>query len=55
MGENVFLYRSIRKDRDHIDGVNRYIRRSELAAMSYGQLLERLLELRREESYGRAA
>lgn len=55
MGENVFLYRSIRNGQDHRGGVNRYIRRSELAAMSYGQLLERLLELRREESYGRAA
>lgn len=55
MGDDVLLYRSIRNAHDHKGGHNHYIRRVELANLSYAQLLERLCRLRKETAYERAA
>lgn len=55
IGEDVLLYRSIRSLKDHKGGHNNYISRSELAHMSYAQLMNRLLALKKDVSYERAA
>lgn len=55
IGENTLLYRSVRNLKDHRGGYNRYVSRMELANMSYEQLLGRLLELKKEAGYERAA
>ena len=55
MGENVLLYRTIRSLKDHKGGRNNYISRRELARMSYADLMNRLLAVRKEVSHERAA
>ncbi len=55
VGQNVLLYRTIRNLKDHRGGYNRYISRMELANMSYEKLVDRLLELKKEVGYERAA
>ena len=55
IGSDVLLYRSVRNLKDHRGGYNHYITRLELANMSYEQLLNRLLALRKDVSYGCAA
>ena len=54
-GQDVVLYRSIRNLKDHKGGYNNYITRQELSRMSYQQLLNRLLLLRKDADYERAA
>ena len=54
-GQNVLLYRSIRNLKDHRGGYNHFISRLELANMGYAALLNRLLALRKDVSYERAA
>lgn len=54
-GQNVLLYRTVRNLKDHRGGYNRYISRTELANMSYEQLLGRLLTLKKDVDYERAA
>ena len=50
------LYRTIRHSRDYTGGHNRWLTRHDLARMSYRQLLDMFLSLRREaDSYERAA
>lgn len=54
--EHVLYYRAIRNIRDYTGGHNRYISRSELARLDYGQLLDRLSALRKGGAFcGRAA
>ena len=53
--QNALLFRSIRSLKDHSGGYNHYITRLELANMRYADLLNRLLVLRKEVSYERAA
>ena len=53
--QDVLLFRSIRSLNDHQGGYNNYVTRSELATMSYQQLLNRLLLLRKDADYERAA
>ena len=55
IGQDVLLYRSVRNRKDHRGGYNHYISRVELAGMSYEQLLDRLLTLRKDVAYERAA
>lgn len=55
MGENVLLYRTIRNMKDHKGGHNNSISRRELARMSYAELLERLLSVKRNAKHERAA
>lgn len=55
MGEQVVLYRTIRKVRDYKGGYNQYLRRSDLLCTSYPALLNVLVRLRKEDSYVRAA
>ena len=54
-GRNVLLYRGIRHPKDHCGGYNHFVTRLELANMDYATLLNRLLALRKDESYERAA
>ena len=54
-GQDVLLYRSVRNQKDHRGGYNHFITRLELANMGYEQLLNRLLSLRKDVSYERAA
>ena len=54
-GQNVLLYRSVRNLKDHRGGYNHYITRMELANLSYERLLNRLLTLRKDVDYERAA
>ena len=53
--QNVLLYRSIRSLNDHKGGYNNYVTRSELETMSYAELLNRLLTMKKEPRYERAA
>ena len=53
--QNVLLYRSIRSLNDHKGGYNNYVIRSELETMSYAELLNRLLTMKKEPRYERAA
>ena len=53
--QDVLLYRSIRSLNDHKGGYNNYVTRSELATMSYAELLNRLLTMKKEPRYERAA
>lgn len=53
--QDVLLFRSIRSLKDHKGGYNNYVTRSELATMSYEQLLNRLLTMKKEPRYERAA
>ena len=55
VSQNVLLYRSIRSTNDHKGGYNNYVTRSELGTMSYEQLLNRLLTMKKEPRYERAA
>ena len=55
MGENVLLYRTIRNMKDHKGGYNNFISRRELARMSYAELLERLLSVKRNAKHEWAA
>ena len=56
VGEDVFLYRTIRNINDHKGGYNRYLTLHDLEKLSYGQLLDTLSELRKDENgYERAA
>lgn len=55
ISQDVLLYRSIRSLKDHKGGYNNYVTRSELATMSYEQLLNRLLTMKKEPRYERAA
>ena len=55
MGENVLLYRTIRNMKDHKGGYNNFISRRELVRMSYAELLERLLSVKRNAKHERAA
>ena len=55
IGSDVLLYRSVRNLKDHQGGYNHYITRLELANMSYEQLLNRLLALRKDVPYECAA
>lgn len=54
-GQNVLLYRSIRSLKDHKGGYNSYVSRSELETMRYEDLLSRLLTVKKESRYVRAA
>lgn len=54
-GQNVLLYRSVRNLKDHRGGYNHYITRMELANLSYERLMNRLLTLRKDVDYERAA
>ena len=54
IGQDVLLYRSVRNLRDH-RGYNHYITRMELANLSYEELLNRLLMLRKDMDHERAA
>lgn len=54
-GGNVLLYRTIRDLYDHKGGYNHWLTRSQLATLSYEELLDILSALRRESAYGRAA
>ena len=54
-GQDVLLYHTIRSISDHKGGHNHYISRIELANMSYAQLLNRLLALKKDVRYERAA
>lgn len=53
--QDVLLYRSIRSLNDHKGGYNNYVTRSELETMSYAELLNRLLTMKKEPRYERAA
>lgn len=54
--ERVLLYRTVKSVNDHTGGRNIYLNCGELERLSYGQLLDRLLALRKEAmSYERAA
>ena len=53
--QDVLLYRSIRSLKDHKGGYNNYVTRSELETMSYAELLNRLLTMKKEPRYERAA
>ena len=54
--DNVVLYRSIRDLHDHKGGYNRFLSVRELRHLSYGELLDRFLTVRRDGGvYGRAA
>jgi len=55
MGENVLLFREIRNTKDHKGGYNRFISRRELSHMSYAEILNRLLSLKRGKSNELAA
>lgn len=55
ISQNALLYRSIRNLKDYKGGYNNFVTRSELATMSYEQLLERLLTLKKEPRYEWAA
>ncbi|MFR8004523.1 MAG: hypothetical protein ACLU6E_02055 [Dysosmobacter welbionis] len=56
VGEDVFLYRTIRNINDHKGGYNRYVKLRDLKKLSYGQLLDLLSELRKDgNGYERAA
>lgn len=56
IGEDVFLYRTIRNINDHKGGYNRYLKLSDLKKLSYVQVLDTLSELRKDgNSYERAA
>ena len=55
ISQDVLLYRSIRSLKDHKGGYNNYVTRSELETMSYEQLLTRLLTMKKEPRYERAA
>lgn len=54
-GVDTVLYRSIRHVRDYKGGHNQFVSRSELATMSYDQFLNRLLTVRKDAVYERAA
>lgn len=54
-GVDTVLYRSIRHVRDYNGGHNQFVSRSELASMSYDQFLNRLLTVRKDAVYERAA
>ena len=50
------MYRTIRNINDHKGGYNRYLTLHDLEKLSYGQLLDTLSELRKDENgYERAA
>ena len=55
MGQDLLLYRTVRHIKDYKGGYNNFVGRREFARMSYAQLLNRLLSLRKVESYERAA
>lgn len=55
MGENVLLYRTIRSLKDHKGGHNNYICCRDLDRMSYAELLECILSLRKAPNDERAA
>lgn len=56
VGENVFLYRTIRNLGDHKGGYTHHLKLRDLKKLSYGQLLGVLSELNKEGAgYGRAA
>ena len=55
MGENILLYRTIRNMKDHKGGYNNFVSRRELTRMSYAELLERLLSVKRYTNHERAA
>lgn len=56
VGEDVFLYRTIRNINDHKGGYNRYVKLRDLKKLSYGHLLNLLSELRKDgNGYERAA
>ncbi len=55
MGQNLLLYRTVRHIKDYKGGYNNFVARRELSRMSYAELLNRLLALRKVESYERAA
>ena len=55
MAGNVLLYRTVRNMKDYKGGYNRFLNRRELARMSYSQLLNTLLALRKEVAYDWAA
>ena len=54
-GQDVMLYRSVRNLKDHRGGYNHFITRMELANLSYEQLMNRLLTLRKDVDYEQAA
>ncbi len=54
-GQDLLLYRSILSLRDHKGGYNNHVSRSELATMSYAELLNRLLTVKKEPRHERAA
>lgn len=55
MGQDLLLYRTVRHIKDYKGGYNNFVSRRELARMSYAELLNRLLVLRKVVSYERAA
>ena len=55
ISQDVLLYRSIRSLKDHKGGYNNYVSRSELETISYAELLNRLLAMKKEAYYERAA
>ena len=56
IGQDVLLYRSIRNINDHKGGHNNYVSRMDLAHISYAELLNRLLALKKGgATYDRAA
>ena len=55
MGQDLLLYRTVRHIKDYKGGYNNFVGRRELSRMSYAELLNRLLALRKVVSYERAA
>lgn len=55
MGQDLLLYRTVRHVKDYKGGYNNFVGRRELSRMSYAELLNRLLALRKVVSYERAA
>lgn len=56
IGQDVLLYRSIRSLKDHKGGHNNFISRMELENISYAELLNRLLALKKDgAAHDRAA
>ena len=53
--EHVMCYRTVRSIRDYKGGYNHFLLRRDLQKMSYGQLLETLSGLRKDDGYERAA
>ena len=54
-GDLALYYRTVRHMKDYTGGHNRFIRRSDLAAMRYEDLLALMRRLRKEDSDGNAA